>query len=158
MTATRTITDVRPIDKADDLGGTEPAWVVDIAREDGVAWCYAFPHSAFEHRAAEYGINPYDADTLTDVILQEFVMMDYGLGVDHNDPTFVYNTDEGSARTAHLKRVSDSKSIVAHVDPEGKLLVIKRRHLASVNMDSISQKKKNVASLRKARMAAFARR
>lgn len=124
---TRTVTGVRPQQWPVGSG-----WVVDLIREDGMQWCYPIPSVALWGRAAEYGIDPADAETLLDVVLQEIVMTDYGQSPAQDDPSFVYNTDEASAWTAHQARIRAAKDTVAHVDPGGHLKTICEHHAASL--------------------------
>ncbi|MEV4806749.1 hypothetical protein AB0K18_42715 [Nonomuraea sp. NPDC049421] len=60
---------------ADQLGrahdGAEPIWGISRVRPDGVAHMHLIPHSTFEWRAAEYGIDPDDIDTMLDIVLHE---------------------------------------------------------------------------------------
>ncbi|TMR97523.1 hypothetical protein [Nonomuraea basaltis] len=51
--------------------GAEPMWGISRVRPDGVAHVHIIPHSTFEWRCAEYGIDPDDMDTLLDVVLHE---------------------------------------------------------------------------------------
>ncbi|MFI6909641.1 hypothetical protein ACIBKY_50860 [Nonomuraea sp. NPDC050394] len=51
--------------------GAEPIWGVAAVRADGGAHMLIIPHSTWEWRAAEYGIDPEDLDTLLDVVLHE---------------------------------------------------------------------------------------
>lgn len=51
--------------------GAEPAWGVAQVDASGERVLNVFPHSQMEWRAAEYGIDPDDVETLLDVILHE---------------------------------------------------------------------------------------
>ncbi|MGI5292638.1 hypothetical protein ACQEVF_58855 [Nonomuraea polychroma] len=51
--------------------GAEPLWGVASVRPDGGRVLHTFPHSTLEWRAAEYGIDHEDLDTILDVILHE---------------------------------------------------------------------------------------
>ncbi|MFI6813287.1 hypothetical protein ACIBG7_12785 [Nonomuraea sp. NPDC050328] len=52
--------------------GAEPMWGVYFVQPDtAMHGTHSFPHVTFEWRAAEYGIDPEDVDTLLDVILYE---------------------------------------------------------------------------------------
>ncbi|MCP2359716.1 hypothetical protein HD597_006736 [Nonomuraea thailandensis] len=67
-------------------GAAEPLWgiyLVNAAGEDGVQ---AFPHSAFEWRAAENGLDPDDVATLLDVILHEGAVPSRNDALVHDDP------------------------------------------------------------------------
>lgn len=70
--------------------------------EEGV---FIFPEDALEWRAAEYGIDPQDRDTLFDMIIAEFfILADDGTGPSLYDAE---NTDD--ARVAHLERITRAK-------------------------------------------------
>ncbi|MFG1709250.1 hypothetical protein ACFLIM_39270 [Nonomuraea sp. M3C6] len=60
----------RDVDRTNPQGA-EPLWGVATVRPDGGRILHTFPHSTLEWRAAEYGIDPADSDTLLDVILHE---------------------------------------------------------------------------------------
>ncbi|GAA1769857.1 hypothetical protein [Nonomuraea bangladeshensis] len=51
--------------------GAEPIWGISRVRPDGQAHMHLIPHSTWEWRCAEYGIDPDDLDTLLDVVLHE---------------------------------------------------------------------------------------
>ncbi|WP_440063763.1 hypothetical protein [Streptosporangium sp. OZ121] len=51
--------------------GAEPLWGVYRVKPNNETHMHIFPHSTFEWRAAEYGIDPDDLETLLDVILHE---------------------------------------------------------------------------------------
>lgn len=106
-------------------GAAEPAWLVEMTDESsGQTVAHAFPHAALTYRAAEYGIDLADVDTLLDVVLHE-----PHVELHHADPTFVYNTDRDTARRAHLARVAASPVRVS--DPAGHLATIRQAHLAT---------------------------
>jgi len=110
---THTITGVRDVRAP---GSPEPVWMIDMASDDGTARAAGFPHSTLAWRAAEYGIDPSDFDTLLDVVLHEPHMQHTV-----HDPTFLYNTDQDTARAAHLERVKQVRRGVVHLDPDGHL-------------------------------------
>lgn len=83
-----------------DIIGETEVWRVLIrnaAGSDGVT--HIFPKHTLDWRAAEYGIDPADVDTLLDVILHEPHMPE----ADGPDLWTADNT--GHARVAHLARV-----------------------------------------------------
>jgi len=51
--------------------GAEPMWGVWMTNAEGGVGVMVMPHSLFEWRCAEYGIDPDDLDTLLDVALHE---------------------------------------------------------------------------------------
>jgi hypothetical protein len=51
--------------------GAEPMWGISRVRPDGVPHMHIIPHSTWEWRCAEYGIDPDDMDTLLDIVLHE---------------------------------------------------------------------------------------
>jgi hypothetical protein len=135
-------------------GASRFLWIVHHDRGDGVLWDYAFPHDTLTYRSAEYGIDPNDADTLLDVVLHEFHMEPAQIGPDH--PQFLYNTDERTARRAHLARVQELKNTVSYEDPQSLLDLIKRHHLSSFDSRRHTEHRSLVASLREQRMRALA--
>jgi hypothetical protein len=58
-------------DQRSSHDGAEPMWGISRVRPDGVAHMHIIPHSTWEWRCAEYGIDPDDLDTLLDVVLHE---------------------------------------------------------------------------------------
>ncbi|MGW6499314.1 hypothetical protein [Nonomuraea angiospora] len=61
-------------EQADELAthdGAEPMWGISRVRPDGGAHIHIIPHSTWEWRCAEYGIDPDDMDTLLDIVLHE---------------------------------------------------------------------------------------
>ncbi|MFJ8995610.1 hypothetical protein ACIRQH_35045 [Streptomyces sp. NPDC102279] len=48
-----------------------PCWAVDMIKPDGTGHRHIFPKVTLEFRAAEYGIDPTDVDTLLDIVLHE---------------------------------------------------------------------------------------
>jgi hypothetical protein len=58
-------------EQASTHDGAEPIWGISRVRPDGVAHMHLVPHSTFEWRAAEYGIDPDDMDTMLDIVLHE---------------------------------------------------------------------------------------
>lgn len=116
MTVTKNVSAVRQNDQG--------AWIVDYDNASG----HGFPLEALACRAAEYGVDPTDTDTLLEILLHE-----PHVGVDQSDPTFVYNTDRDTARKAHLARVAASPVRVK--DPHGHLDALRAAHLAAHDPD-----------------------
>ena len=48
-----------------------PCWLIEARRPDGDTYRHIFPKATLAYRAAEYGVNPADTDTLIDIILHE---------------------------------------------------------------------------------------
>lgn len=134
----RSVRDIRP------PGAPEPVWMVDTSIDGGPipTHSFGFPHSILTWRVAEYGIDPSDFDTLLDVVLHEPHMTHT-----HLDPTFLYNTDQDTARAAHLERVRRSKQGVVHHDPDGLLDHIRRAY--DPNNPAIEEYKARVAISRR---------
>lgn len=105
---------------------------VNKTDDDGavVRMAHLIPRDAVEWRAAEYGIDPGDTDTLLDIILHEpHVQVDQALGlyqapnVDAAREHLLAKVREHKAESAHeqgLRRVLPGKGKVP--DPRGKLL------------------------------------
>jgi hypothetical protein len=119
----RTITRVRDASSEQQSSPTHPIWFIDMDVEGAHPWIYVIPHSTFFHRSAEYGLDPSDFDTLLDVVIHE-----HHFELHHTDPTFLYNTDEKTAREAHLARVAAAKQRVTHQDPHGLLDTIRKAY------------------------------
>ncbi|MEU1880828.1 hypothetical protein ABZ470_26275 [Streptosporangium sp. NPDC020072] len=51
--------------------GAEPIWGISRVGPDGTARMHIIPHSTWEWRCAEYGIDPDDTTTLLDIVLHE---------------------------------------------------------------------------------------
>lgn len=120
---TRTITGVENTLIDHPNGVTEPVWNICMDIDDGRKWTYIIPHCTFHWRSVEYGIDPEDFETLLDIALHE-----HHVNLQHTDPTFLYNTDEGTARKAHLARIAEAKTRVAHLDPQNHLDVIRKAY------------------------------
>jgi hypothetical protein len=113
-------------------GGTE-LWKVRFARPDGTFREHFFPKMTLDARAAEYGIDPDDVDTLLDIVLAEPFIPDptkpanYAADVAARDgltvaavrgrdeaktgqavPVWLFNAEStAQAREAHLARVAE---------------------------------------------------
>ncbi|MFF0055688.1 hypothetical protein ACFYRI_14985 [Streptomyces microflavus] len=122
----RTITEI-----SEGLVGETPTWQVQMTDVAGRGHVHVFPQETLAWRAAEYGIDPTDTDTLLDIILHEPFLPDLstpeaaaadpaartGLNVTtlntkgakvepvqlHNAPT------TKAARDAHLLRINNVK-------------------------------------------------
>lgn len=104
---------------------------------------HRFPHEALHWRAAEYGIDPADSATLLDIVLHE-----PHIDTRHENPDFVYNTDEESARLAHLAKIVTAKQESVQItDPAGHLDEIHGAHV--VDRAQHIRRALHVASLRR---------
>jgi hypothetical protein len=97
--------------RAEQVSDT-PCWVVTLLKADGNTHDVLMPTVALEWRAAEYGIDPADVDTLLDVILHEphIPMVDDGSGLRYadNGPDLLSADSTDDARAAHLARIKAS--------------------------------------------------
>lgn len=114
-------------------GGPGGSWCVLFDHEVHGTYAYVFPVCALWHRSAEYGIDLSDAHALLDVVLHEMAMISIGQGLTQEDPAFVFHTEEGMARTAHLMRTDRAKDVFSHPDPDGVLQKVKDHHLANLD-------------------------
>lgn len=83
--------------------GTTDCWLVEQARPDGTTHIHAFPTDTLTWRAAEYGIDPTDTDTLLDIVLHEPHMPDD----DRPQPT---PANRDTARADLLAQIADAKA------------------------------------------------
>lgn len=94
---------------ARNVDGT-PCWQVRMLRADGRTIAHLMPQQTLEWRAAEYGIDPEDVDTLLEIVLHEPHM---ALTDEAEDEPARYATGPAlweadsttTARVAHLRRV-----------------------------------------------------
>lgn len=91
--------------KAIRLNGLKQEGVLmyaDVTTPDGGRCQYIFPTDTLEWRAAEYGLDPLDLDTLLEIVLAEPY-----LDPDPEDPNLALFDAEsvGEARDHHLKKV-----------------------------------------------------
>lgn len=101
--------------------GTSPCWQVSLVRPDGKVAIHIMPTAALEWRAAEYGIDPTDVDTLLDIILHEPHMPtvdDPQQGPRYADsgPDLWQADNTDTAREAHLARI---KTCPVRIDVQG---------------------------------------
>lgn len=108
---------------------SSPLWRVTLAKPNGDLHCHVFPHSIFDHRAAEYDIDPADINTLLDVVLHEPYLADparlnaqddpaaqQGYVNAQGKPAWLYNADSiEQARQAHLARIQHCKANTVRV-------------------------------------------
>lgn len=111
--------------------GETSCWEVAAQKPDGTLHLYLMPTVALEWRAAEYGIDPTDVDTLLDVILHEphMPMTDDGQGPRYadNGPDLWQADNTDAAREAHLARI---KTCPVRIDVRGArgLDIIRNNH------------------------------
>ncbi|MFB6776484.1 hypothetical protein ACFCX0_03425 [Streptomyces sp. NPDC056352] len=96
------------------LIGETPCWEVAFVKPDGNGHKVLMPQNILEWRAAEYGIDPTDTETLLDIVLHEPHLPVEEPGED--EPQAMRYTDGGptlweadsttKARDAHLARVA----------------------------------------------------
>lgn len=87
-----------------------PCWRVSVRGPGGMQYEHAFPLATLEWRAAEYGIDPADIDTLLHVILHEPHLTapeENGGGPRDKSPTLWEATSTAQAHAAHMKRIQD---------------------------------------------------
>lgn len=82
---------------------------------------HRFPHETLHWRAAEYGLDPADAESLLEIVLHEPF-----IDTSHTSPDFLYNTDQATARTAHLAKIKAASVRIA--DPQNLLRTIHQAH------------------------------
>ncbi|GAA2618699.1 hypothetical protein SMC26_40260 [Actinomadura fulvescens] len=88
--------------------GGAACWYVTYQRTDGSSIAHVFPADTLEWRAAEYGIDPTDVDTLLDIVLHEPFLADPA-----PDAITLYNAPTiDDARAAHLARIDAVKTEV----------------------------------------------
>lgn len=98
--------------RTEQVSGT-PCWLVTLLKPDGSTHATVMPTAALEWRAAEYGIDPTDVDTLLDVILHEphLPMADdpvRGPRYADDGPDLWTAENTSVAREAHLARIEAS--------------------------------------------------
>lgn len=113
------------------IGVTE-CWEVQLVRPDGTVGNHIMPISILEWRAAEYGIDPTDVDTLMEVILHEPHMApaddtQHSVAAAEDGPDLWAADNTDTARAAHLARV---KSCPVQIGVRGSkaLAPIRARH------------------------------
>lgn len=118
-------------------------WAVAMTRPDGAKHGYVFPKFTFEQRAAEYGFDPADIETLLDVVMHEQFVHSPGGEIEDAAaaqgmlspalvsngmarkgqmvPTDLFNAPTiKHAREAHLARVAHAKKTRGRVHPPAK--------------------------------------
>lgn len=100
------------------------SWRVAMQTPNG-KYLHIFPTASIDLRAAEYGMDPDDSETMLDIILHELYITD----MHHLHPKFVYNTDADTAREHYLSLIEDvKKNTVQVTDPNNLLKHIHQMH------------------------------
>lgn len=107
---------------------------------------HRFPHEALRWRAAEYGIDPLDSETLLHVVLHERF-----IDTRAENPEFLYNTDQRTAREAHLSKIEAVRTDVNVHDPDDHMQAIHTHHASTHDPLDHRRKSDSVAGLRDAR-------
>jgi hypothetical protein len=123
-------------DQHDSHDGAEPMWGISRVRPDGASHMHIIPHSTWEWRCAEYGIDPDDMDTLLDVVLHEpwipqpddalsrmNPVVAEQLRVTHGLPTcWTPGVSDADRLAAHLARIEAVKTYRVRMVPEDRQL------------------------------------
>lgn len=99
---------IRTVESAEEFrhGPVDCCRVITRAA-DGHGLTHVFPKAALEWRAAEYGIDPADVDTLLDIVLHEQLLDDEEAATIGPDLFEAPSTER--ARQAHLARIEACK-------------------------------------------------
>lgn len=131
---THKITEVRMLD--------HEVWSVQYL---GQATEHRFPHDTLRWRAAEYGIDPLDSETLLRVVLHEPF-----IDTRAENPEFLYNIDQGTARAAHLRKIDQVRAAGGGVDdPDGHGRTIHDHHARTFDPADHAAKTAAVANNRR---------
>ncbi|WP_406444575.1 hypothetical protein OHB14_36790 [Streptomyces sp. NBC_01613] len=98
--------------------GDTDCWHVVTRAADGHGLTHVFPKVTLEWRAAEYGIDPADVDTLLDVVLHE-QLLDEGTAA-AIAPDLFEASSTTRARNAHLARLGAHKEKSERIILDGK--------------------------------------
>ncbi|MCX5522191.1 hypothetical protein OG342_04820 [Streptomyces bobili] len=101
--------------------GEQTCWQVSLVRPDGNTVNHIMPTSALDWRAAEYGIDPTDTETLMEILLHEphMAMVDdpqHGSQYADSGPDLWAADNTDTAREAHVARIKDC---IVHIDVKG---------------------------------------
>ncbi|MFI5687909.1 hypothetical protein [Streptomyces sp. NPDC051636] len=107
---------IRIVESVDEQRhGATDCWHVVTRAADGHGLTHVFPKATLEWRAAEYGIDPTDVDTLLDVVLHEPFLDDEEAAANlFTAPSTV------DARIGHLDRISACKRERERIILDGK--------------------------------------
>ncbi|WP_440100014.1 hypothetical protein [Streptosporangium sp. H16] len=151
-TATPLAGKVTPHTKMSPLAadGAEPVWGVRMVI-GGMEGSHSFPHSTFEWRCAEYGIDPDDVDTMLDVILHEPYMASPDDSLSWQSPaTAAYLEETHGLPTCWTPGVSPSDRLAAHL---ARVEAVKR-HRVLVEAEPVEQRQAALLYVGSARFAA----
>lgn len=135
---------VRTVESVEERrNGDVDCWrVVTRAPGDG-GITHIFPKAALEWRAAEYGIDPADVDTLLDVVLHEQLMDDDTAA--ENARALASAASTAEARQAHTARIAAVKQGTARIvldDKSSPLDAIRAR--PGITVDGVRAKRELV--------------
>lgn len=110
---------IRTVESVEEhLHGNTDCWHVVTRATDGHGLTHVFPKVTLEWRAAEYGIDPADTDTLLDVVLHEQLLDDETAA---SVPADLFEAPSTArARAAHLARISGCKENRERIVLDGK--------------------------------------
>ena len=126
--------------------GAKTWWLVGVRAPNGDRMAHVFPPQVLHWRAAEYEIDPTDAQTLLDIVLHERFMTEEEHH--HEAPDFVFNTDVDTARRAHLARIEVVKTRARVTDPDGLLSKIHRHHQTTLDPEAHRKRTADARELR----------
>ncbi len=113
-----------------DHDGAEPLWGVYQVRPDRSTHLHIFPHTTFEWRAAEYGVDPDDVDTLIDIVLHEpFIPSMHDPLVWENEAVARVVRETRNLPTCWTPGVSDETRLQAHLE---RIASVKRHRVQMV--------------------------
>ena len=130
--------------------GVTPCWDVTLKRPDGNRVTHLIPMVSLEIRAAEYGIDPQDVESLMSIILHEPHMpttVDDSGSIKYDDGSSdLYSAEStNQARQAHLDRIK-SAPVQISVKGHKALDLIKATH--KPNLDFVQQQRERVDTRR----------
>lgn len=96
----------------------EDRFLVQYTVDGGDNRGHVFPADTLEWRAAEYGLDPQDRETLLEIVLYEPFLDSHSI----DDPKHLFNAATiKEARDHHLGRIADLKAQHTISDPDGHL-------------------------------------
>lgn len=133
------------------LGVEEQGDLFAVRRADADGnemYVHVFPKDTLEWRAAEYGIDPDDFDTLLSIVLYEPLLSSHD--VDH--PKHLFNAGSiAEARDYHLGQINAVRKFRPLEDPDGHLDKIRSGHY--MHPEAVGLKRADVARGRSQRAA-----
>jgi hypothetical protein len=110
------------------------------------------PADSMHWRAAEYDVDPADAETLLDIVTHEHLAP-----VHPDHPKFLYNTHVRAARDHYLAGIEAIRGLHGLTDPDGLLNQIRNHHRESVDHRQHTERTTQVKAMRTARIGALHR-